>query len=56
MALDQQQRDTLREHCNEIRDICGRLVERGGELSMTELTELAEIRQKLRNLKGSLRW
>jgi hypothetical protein len=51
-----EQEDMISLQCTEIRDICGRLVERKRELSLDAIEAIKETLLKLRAINNGLRW
>jgi hypothetical protein len=56
MALTQEQLDRVDNLCIEIRDLCGRIIQRKREINETSIEVLVWARDKLRNVNNAFRW
>ena len=56
MALTQEQIDKIDITCIEIRDTCGRIMQRERELPTSSIEELIAIRDRIRSVNNALRW
>jgi len=56
MVLTQEQLDKIENLCIEIRDLCGRVIQRKRELPISSIDDLTGARDRLRGINNALRW